>query len=322
MRLLCGLQRVLLGRGRRLLVRTLQGARCSFDGADQVLLGQPGVEDIHGAHLAELRHRLAIDPHRPHRGGPAVCLGEAIVAGGDREARRHALHVVFEGARKRLVEVVQVEEQLPLRRCERTEVREVRVAAELHVEPSSGCVLQVRGHDLRRAPVERERRNHHAPVAHRHEISLTRGVLLLEQRNRVPAIRRGLPAGMTGRRYSLARGFPTRLALVDTQMLDLLHRLPPSTGPTARPVPTAVDGVDPANTLPRPSWSTHHPECMIRGRGRSSVRADTSGSRRRVRSAVRSASPRRRAPGSGGRHRGGSPRTSSGASRAAGRARR
>ena len=143
--------------------------------------------------------------------------------------------------------------QLPLRRCEHTEVREVRVAAQLHVEPSGRRVLQVRGHDLRRAPVERERRDHHAPVAHRHEIGLTRGVLLLEQRHRVRAIRRRLPPRVTRRRYSLTRRLPTRLCA--PRHSDARSSSPATSfdGPTARPVPTAVDRVDPANTLPRPS---------------------------------------------------------------------
>ena len=46
-----------------------------------------------------------------------ACLrvGEAVVARRDREARRHALHVVLERPRQRLVEVVEVEHQCPLR---------------------------------------------------------------------------------------------------------------------------------------------------------------------------------------------------------------
>ena len=97
----------------------------------------------------------------------ASALREPVVARRDREARRHPLHVVLERPGQRLVEVVQVEHQRPLGRCEHTEVREVRVAAELDVQPGRRRVLQVRGHDLRRAPVERERRDHHPPVPHR-----------------------------------------------------------------------------------------------------------------------------------------------------------
>ena len=45
-------------------------------------------------------------------------------------------------------------------------------------QPGRRRVLEVRGHDLRRAPVERERRDHHPAVANGHEIGLAGGVLL------------------------------------------------------------------------------------------------------------------------------------------------
>ena len=114
-----------------------------------------------------------------------LCLAEAVVARRDREARRHALHVVLERARQRLVEVVQVEQQDSLGRREQTEVRQMSIAAELNHQAGPGRVLQVGGHDLGRAPIEGERRHHHPPVAYRHEVRLTRRVLLLEQRDRV-----------------------------------------------------------------------------------------------------------------------------------------
>ena len=45
----------------------------------------------------------------------ACGVGEAVVARRDREARGHALHVVLERPRQRLVEVVEVEHQCSLR---------------------------------------------------------------------------------------------------------------------------------------------------------------------------------------------------------------
>ena len=198
-RLPCCLLRVLLS-GRRLLpVGTLRGADRCVERGEQVLLGQVRVPDVHRAHLGELGHRLSIRLRRRERRGATVGLAEPVVPRRDREARRHPLHVVLERSGQRLVEVVEVEHELPLRRCEHAEVREVRVAAELHVEPSRRRVLQVGGHDLGRAPVERERRDHHAPVTHRHEIRLTRGVLLFEQRNRVGTTLRRRPSRVARR---------------------------------------------------------------------------------------------------------------------------
>ena len=147
----------------------------------------------------------------------ASALREAVVARRDREARRHPLHVVLERARQRLVEVVQVEQQRPLGRREHTEVRQMRVAAELNRQAGPRRVLQVGGHDLGRAPVEGERRDHHPPVTHRHQVRLAGRVLLLEQRDRVGAVRGRLPTRVARRRYLLpcflSPSFDVRLTL-------------------------------------------------------------------------------------------------------------
>ena len=52
--------------------------------------------------------------------------------------------------RQGLIEVVDVEQQLPLRRSERAELRKVRVTAQLHVQPGRRRARQIHGHDLRR----------------------------------------------------------------------------------------------------------------------------------------------------------------------------
>ena len=59
--------------------------------------------------------------------------------------------------------------------------------------PATGVSLEIGGHDLRGAPVERERRRHHPPVADGHEVRLASRVLLLEQRDRDPGDRRPEP---------------------------------------------------------------------------------------------------------------------------------
>ena len=67
-----------------------------------------------------------------------LLLVEAAVAAGDREARHEALHVPLERAGKRLVEVVEAEDELAVGCGEAAEVRQVRVAAELRVERRCG----------------------------------------------------------------------------------------------------------------------------------------------------------------------------------------
>ena len=173
----------------------------------QDLVGRKtGVPDVHGPHLGELGHRLPVGGDAGAGCRTRVGRREAVVPPADHEARRHALHVVLERSRQRLVEVVQVEQQRALRRGEDAEVRQVRVTAQLDVEPGGGRVREVGGHDLGRAPVERERRDHHPAVTNRHQIGLAGGVLLLEQSHGVGTLGRRRPAFVAGARR-LRAGF-------------------------------------------------------------------------------------------------------------------
>ena len=65
---------------------------------------------------------------------------EAPVAPRDGEARDQPLHVPLERAGQRLVEVVHAEDEPAVRRGEDAEVRQVRVAAELRVQPGARAV--------------------------------------------------------------------------------------------------------------------------------------------------------------------------------------
>ncbi len=82
---------------------------------------------------------------------------------------------------------------LPLGRAEEAEVRQVRVAAELHVDPGARRRRQVGRHDQRRAAVERERRDEHPSVADRDELGHAALGLLLEQARSGRAGRRPAP---------------------------------------------------------------------------------------------------------------------------------
>ena len=69
-------------------------------------------------------------------GGRHAGARMAAIARGQRGACRKALHVPLEGSRSRLVEVVQVESEVPLGRGVEAEVREVAIAAELDAQTS------------------------------------------------------------------------------------------------------------------------------------------------------------------------------------------
>ncbi len=118
------------------------------------------------------------------------------MAAGHGEARRQALHVPFERAGERLVEVVHVEDEPALRSAEQAEVRQVRVTAQLHGDAGVRRGGEVGGHQQSRPPVERERRGRHPLVPQRNDVEIPRGGLPLEQRDRVGAVRSRTPRAL------------------------------------------------------------------------------------------------------------------------------
>jgi hypothetical protein len=110
--------RALSGLALRALLARLVGLPGGGDGlpdrGHDLVLVQMGVPDVQRAHLPKAGHRLAVGGHRGHRRLAGVGLREAVVAGRDREAGRHPLHVVLERPGQRFVEVIEVEEQLAL----------------------------------------------------------------------------------------------------------------------------------------------------------------------------------------------------------------
>ena len=139
---------------------------------------------------------------------PLLLLGaKAVVARRDQHARREPLDIPLPRARERLIEVVDVEHQPPLRRREHPEVRQMRIPAALHRQPGPRRRREIVRHDHRRPAIERERRDQHPPIANRHQLRHPRLRLALEQRDRIgPGLRRSNVAW-------LARGTSDRAAL-------------------------------------------------------------------------------------------------------------
>jgi hypothetical protein len=203
LRLLGSLLRLFPCCSRPLRRRLRQAGDAAAGGRHHLVLVQMGVPDVHRPHLREAGHRLPVGGDRSERRLVCVRLREPVVAGGDGEAGRHPLDVVLERPRQGLVEVVQVEQQPPLGRGERAEVRQVRVPAQLGLQPGYRRDGEVGGHDRGRAPVEGERRDHHPAMPHRHQARRTDGILLLEQRDRVGPVRGRAPPGMAPQRGPL-----------------------------------------------------------------------------------------------------------------------
>ena len=159
--------------------------------ADGLLDVQVRIPDPQHGLSGEAAHRGAVPPRRRQGDLAAGLGGEPVVPARHGQARGQPLDVPLERAGQRLVEVVDVEDQVPLRRGERPEVGQVRIPAQLHPQARGGSCGQVRRHRQRRPPVERERRHQHPPVPDRHQLRHPRLRLPHQQPDRIPRPGRG-----------------------------------------------------------------------------------------------------------------------------------
>ena len=143
-------------RGRVPHGRRAFGVQQRAEAREQVLHVQVRVPDVEHRHAGQLAHRLAVRPHGPaHRSG-AFMVGEAVVAAGDLDARGQALDVPLPRPGVTLVEVVEAEEQVALRRPEDPEVR--RGARRRTAGPSGRRSASSRGPPPSAAPRRGSRR--------------------------------------------------------------------------------------------------------------------------------------------------------------------
>jgi hypothetical protein len=103
-----------------------------------------------------------------------------------------------------LVEVVEVEREMSLGRPEDAEVRDVRIAAQLHADARPRRRREIGRHDRRSAAEEREGRDEHPPVTDRGQLGDPGGRLLLENVDRVRAPRRRFPLPVAAPRRVLS----------------------------------------------------------------------------------------------------------------------
>ena len=173
-----------------------------LDGGDV----EPRVPDLEVRHRREPPHPLAVFACDAEHDLVALRLREVAVAAADLEARGESLHVPFERAGQRLVEVVEVEDEVPLGRRVAADVGEMRVAAELRLEPDARRRREIVRHDRGRAAVERERRDEHAAVADRHELGTRDGAWSIR-------ICTGSRSAISSKPAWLVRGTSARAAL-------------------------------------------------------------------------------------------------------------
>ena len=164
-----------------------------LDGRDQRLGADDVVPQVQRLHLAERGHALAVRPDTGEDCLLADGFVEAIVTARDHEACRETFEVPLPRRRESLVEVVDGEDDLPLRGGKTPEVDQVGVSAALHANAGRRSARQVHRHGERRAAVEGEGRQDHAPVAERQELGEAPFVGLEHQADRVRPARGCLP---------------------------------------------------------------------------------------------------------------------------------
>ena len=148
----------------------------------------PAVPDLQRRQPGEDAHAQAIGLDGRRRGGARALRTKLGVERRDRDARGEALQVHGEvDARQRLVEIVDVEEDVFLRRREGTEVHEVAVAAGLDVDAGKRRMGEVLRHHGRSAAQEGERAHQHALVALGDELGHADAVAFGEQRDGIAA---------------------------------------------------------------------------------------------------------------------------------------
>ena len=191
-------------------------------------------------------HRRTVPLGRRQHDLAAGSNGEPVVPSRHGQAGGQPLDVPLERAGQGLVEVVDVEDQLPLRRGERPEIGQVRISAQLHPKPGCGRGGQIRRHGQRRPPVEGERGYQHPPVPDRHQLGHPALRLVQQQPDRI----RDLPGANSACESSGAS------ALASLPRAARSARLSCSTAPARarpRPEPRALC-LFPRHHQPSQSW--------------------------------------------------------------------
>src|SRR6516162_1195749 len=107
--------------------------------------------------------------------------------------------------RERLVEIVDVEDEVPLRRGKTAEVQQVCIPTSLHPQPCYRRARQIGRHQCRRSSIESERRLHHPSVTDRDKLRHPTFVGLRQKLNRIAAVARCFPAPVQFARHVVAQ---------------------------------------------------------------------------------------------------------------------
>ena len=179
----------------------------------------PAVPDFARRKVHESEHVLAISGHcaRGEAARPLVRHGGGL--GRDGDAGRQTLEVDGEiDAGQRLIEIIDVEEDVVFGRIERAEVHQMTVAAGLHRRARKRLMREIGRHHRRRAAKKPERVHHHALVTLRHELGDPLGVGFRKNGDGVPI------QGAVELRMGFARDARSQVPAVLVSLCAVLQR--------------------------------------------------------------------------------------------------
>ena len=137
----------------------------------------PAVPDFQRRKVHEREHVFAISGHCARREAARPLVRHVGRLGRDGDAGRQTLDVDGEiDAGQRLIEIIDVEEDVVFGRIERAEVHQMTVAAGLHRRPGHRLMREIGRHHRRRAAKKPERVRHHSLVTLRQKLGDPLGV--------------------------------------------------------------------------------------------------------------------------------------------------
>src|SRR5271168_2458766 len=134
------------------------------------------------------RHVVAVGCGRGHCCLGVARLGEPEMTTGYSDARGQPFEVPLPRRGQRLVEIVDIENEMPLRRGEAAEVHQVRITTRLYPDPAYRGFCKVESHEGGGAAEKCERRMQHTAVTDRHKLRNAAFVGRLEHRHDVAAL--------------------------------------------------------------------------------------------------------------------------------------
>ena len=166
--------------------------------AEELVDGDQVVPDVEPAGAGVPGHPLPVGAQAGRDRALRAVGAHAVGAGKHHDAGHQPSDVPFERAGQRLIEVPQVERQVPFRGGPQPEVEQVGVAAELHGQPTVWTGPQIRRHDRGGSAVVGPRGGRHPAVADRQQLLGADRVLRQQDGHRItPAVDRVPPAQVT-----------------------------------------------------------------------------------------------------------------------------